>query len=120
MSRIGTLDTRIQITKRSEIGEFSNDFSELSGGTTGYKVVLETWAEVTHLSTTSKFNGRAVGKNGGDIMFKIRNPNFEIEKDYYINAKGYKYKAEGTMPSDNRHRFIIVECTYIGKDTDEG
>ena len=120
MQRIGKMDTRVQIQKRSEIGAHSNDFSKLSAGTVGYEVVLDTWAEVTHLSSTSKFNGRAIGKHGGDTLFSIRTPNFELENDHYINAKGYKYKVEGSMPADGRHRFLLIDCTFVGKDDDEG
>lgn len=114
---IGKLNTRIKITKRAEVGDFSDPFKK---STVDYDCILETWAEADYTGTTEKFNGRAVGKSTGDTMFKIRDPRFEIEKDHYVEAKGYKYQVEGTMPGDNKLRFIILDCSFVGKCDDGG
>ncbi|GAG36783.1 unnamed protein product, partial [marine sediment metagenome] len=72
MAQIGKLDTWIKISKRKEIGDFSNEFSKLSGGTVEYECVLETWARVEFVASAKKFNGRAVGTGTGSTIFEIR------------------------------------------------
>ena len=121
MSMIGKMNTRISIQKRREVGDFSNadEWGELTGGSVEYELVLDTWAKVIHQSTAKKFNNRAVGNNTGGTIFEIRNPMFELEKDHYIDAKGYRYKIEGTMPIDDRHRFLQVDTIFIGKCNEE-
>lgn len=131
---IGKLNTRIVIKKRNEIGDFSdpffdpmNPFGQKPDPTTGnqentieYETVYETWADANYTSAAKKFNGRAVGNQTGDSGFIIRNVDFEIEKDFYIDAKGYRYQVKGTMPADDKFRFLFLDCIFIGRVGDDG
>ncbi len=117
MSMIGHMNTRIQILKRSEVGDFADPFLK---DVIDYTLVLDTWAEANYEGTTKKFGGRAVGDSTGVTYFTIRNPQMEIEKDHYVVAEGYKYQVEGTMLGDGRKRFLILNCSFVGLANDGG
>lgn len=121
---IGKLNTRISIYKRSEIGPFQpfnfDDQNQPKGNPIDYGPVYETWADADYTSSAKKFKGRAVGKSTGDTAFIIRNVDFEIEKDFYVDAKGYRYQVHGTMPADDKFRFLFLDCSFVGKAGDNG
>jgi hypothetical protein len=117
MPNIGRLDTRIKIQKRDEIGDFSDDFAI---DTVTYTLILETWAEALYNGGAKKYGNRAVGKSTGDTGFIIRNVDFEIEKDHYVDARGYRYQVVGTRPMDDRFRFLYLDCIMTNKIGSDG
>jgi len=115
--RIGKRNTRIKILERAEIGDFSDPFQS---DPVKYKLILETWADASYNGNTKKYAMRGVGNTTGDTSFIIRHPGFEIQKDHYVTAKGYKYQVEGTRWADDKLRYLLLDCSFVGNEEDSG
>ena len=129
---IGSLNAYIKVLERKEVATRPShaddtpssgiDWDGIATHTTGetitYDVIWETWADVEYVSPSHEYMGRAIGKSTGDTRFTIRMVEFDVEKDFYVDWEGRRYKVVGIKYLDKKRRYLVLDTDFITKDTD--